>query len=247
MNSQNKLLRIPSVLVLSVGVLLGMALTAIAAWGDFEAVRFDPDLSLLRDASLTTFRCPMIMTTRESGTISATVRNPLERPVTLTVRTDVSNYITLKRENTVRLPLTPGERQRLEWTVTPDDVVYGDLIFVKTLQFRQYPIPGRLGSCGIVVVDIPYLTGGLLVALVFAGSVLSMLGGIGLWLAGQRPLTRRRRQSANTMGALTGSVVAGMIFSLLGVWMLAVIVLALNILLIGAIIGHLMNNSSLSS
>jgi hypothetical protein len=241
MASQNKLLRILSVLVLSLGVLLGIALTAIAAWGDFEANRFDTDLSLLRDASLRTFRCPVIMTTNESGTVRATLRNPLDRPVTLTVRLDVSNYITLKRENTVRLPLAPGERQKLEWTVTPDDVVYGDLILVKILQFRQYPLPGRLGSCGIVVVDSPYLTGGQIVALGFGVSLLAMLGAIGLWLASQRPLTRRGRQSASTMAAFAGSVVAGMICSLLGAWMLAVLLLAVNILLIGAIIGHFLS------
>jgi hypothetical protein len=68
-----------------------------------------------------------------------------------------------------------------------------------------------------------------------------MLGAIALWLASQRPLTRRGRQSANTMAALAASVVVGMICSLLGAWMLAVLLLAANILLIGAIIGHFMS------
>jgi hypothetical protein len=238
MRIRDGILRNLGVLVLSIGVLLGMMVSAVCILGDYEAVRFDASLSVLRDASLKTFRCPVLITTGETGTVTGAFKNPLDRPITLTVRAHVSNYLTLTRERTDRLPLEPGETKRLEWTVTADDVLYSNLILVKVLQFRQYPLPGRLGSCGIMVVDIPYLTGGLIVALAVAGSVVGMLGGIGLWLAGQRPLTRRGRQAANTMGALAGAVVAGMISSLLGAWMLALIVLAVNIMLIGAIIGH---------
>jgi hypothetical protein len=239
-------IRILGVLVLSAGVLLGIALAAVSVWGDFEATRFDAALSQLRDASLTSFRCPVIMTTQESSTVRATVKNPLDRPITLTVRTDVSNYLNLIRENRVQVPLDPGQREKLEWAVTPDDVVYGNLILVKALQFRQYPLPGRLGSCGIVVLDVPFLSGGLIVALAFAASLLGMVGGIGLWSTGRRPWTKRNRQAARTMGALAGSVVAGMVSGILGWWMLALIILAVNVLLTGAIIGHFMN-SPLSS
>jgi hypothetical protein len=241
MGFRSKILRILGVLVLSIGILVGMAVSAIGIMEDYEATRFDSSLSLLRDASLKTFRCPMVITTRESRTVTAWFKNTLDRPVLLTVRSHISNYLTLTTERTDRLSLEPGERKKLEWTVTPDDVLYGNLILVKVLQFRQYPMPARLGSCGIFVLDVPFLSGNLIVALAFAVSLLGMLGGIGLWIVSQRPLTRHGRQSVHTLEALAATVVAGMIASMLGAWLLALILLAVTILLVGAIVGYFSN------
>jgi len=75
MNSKNKTIGILGVLIFSVGVLLGMALLAIVVWGDFESNMFDP--SIKQDASLTTLRCPVMMTKPETATVTATFTNPL--------------------------------------------------------------------------------------------------------------------------------------------------------------------------
>jgi hypothetical protein len=239
--TRKKLMRTTGIPLLLVGVLLGMALAGVAIWGDLEANRFDENLSHFRDASLKTLRCPVLLTKGESGTVTATFDNPLDRSLTLTVRTHVSRYLTYLRDDTQLLPLSPGQKKKLEWTVTPDDIVYGHLILVKTLQLRHYPLPGRLASCGIVVLDILYPTGKVLFGLALAVSLLSIGGGLALWWAGSQPLTKRRRQTMRTLGALAIAVVIDMIPSFMGWWMAGALIFAIDVLLIGAIIEHFVN------
>jgi hypothetical protein len=218
-----------------------MALAGVAIWGDLEANRFDENLSHFRDASLKTLRCPVLLTTGESGTVTAAFDNSLDRSLTLTIRTHVSRYLTYLRDDTQLLPLSPGEKKRLEWTVTPDDIVYGHLILVKMLQLRQYPLPGRLASCGIVVLNFPYLSGKALFGLALAASLLSIGGGLALWWAGSQPFTKRRRQTFRTLAALAVAVVVNMIPSFMGWWMAGALIFAINVLLIGAMAEHFAN------
>jgi hypothetical protein len=239
--ARNKLMRTAGAPLLLVGVLLGMALAGVAIWGDLEANRFDENLSHFRDASLKTLRCPVLMTKGKSGTVTAAFDNPLDRSLTLTVRTHVSRYLTYLRDDTQLLPLAPGETKRLEWTVTPDDIVYGHLILVKVLQLRQYPLPGRLASCGIVVLNFPYLTGKALFGLALAASLLSIGGGLGLWWAGSQPFTKQRRQTTRTLGALAVAVILDMIPSFAGWWMAGALIFAVNVLLMGAMLEHFVN------
>jgi hypothetical protein len=238
MKSKRKIVRFLGVLIFSVGVLLGLVLSGVAVWGDLEAHWFDAQLSQLRDASLKTMRCPVMITANETGTVSASFKNPLERPSMFMVRAHISQYLTLMREENTQLHIEPGERKSLEWTVTADDVLHGNLIFVKVLQFRKYPIPGRLGSCGILVVDLPYLTGTQLTVLTFVASLLCMAFGVGLWIVSNQPLRGRGREAVGAMGALAASVLVGIIVSLLGLWMVGLLIFVITLLVIGAIIGH---------
>lgn len=240
MNSENKAIRILGVLIFSVGVLLGMALFASAVWGDLEASLFDT--SMRGDATLTTLRCPVMMTATGPGTVTATFTNPLERPIDFYIRAHISQgYVTLMREEITSLPLDPGEMQPVQWTVTPDDAAYGRLILVRVRLSAKYPLPSRGGSCGILVVDLPYFTGNQILAFILAASLLSMVVGAGLWVAGNRPLSGLGLDVTRAMGALAGCVLAGTIVGLLGWWGLGVLIFAFTVLLIGAIIGYFVN------
>ena len=240
MNSKNKTVRILGVLIFSVGVLLGMALFGIIVWGDFEASMFDP--SIKQDASLTTLRCPVMMTRTETGTVTATFTNPLERPIELYTRAHITEgYVTLMREIITTLPLDPGETKPLQWRVTSDDAAFGRLILVKVTVNRKYPLPSRQGTCGILVVGLPYFTGNQVFAFTFAVSLLSMAGGAGLWVIANRPLKELGRDVTVAMGTLAGSVLVGTIIGLRGSWMFGGLIFVFTVLLIGAIIGYFVN------
>jgi hypothetical protein len=241
MNSK-RFIRTPSVFIFAVGIILGTALSGIVVWGDLEASLFDA--SIRGDATLTTLRCPVMMTAKEIGTASATFENPLERPVTFTIRAHISRgYVTLMREINSKLSLAPGETQTLEWTVTPDDAAYGRLILLRVRLSAKYPLPARDASCGILVVDLPYLSGNQVTAFTLAASLLSMVVGASLWVATNRPLRGLPRQVTRAMGVLAGSVLLAMLLGLLGNWLLGALLLVITLLLGFTIIGYFVNRS----
>jgi hypothetical protein len=122
--------------------------------------------------------------------------------------------------------------------VTSDDAAFGRLVLVKVTVNRRYPLPSRQGTCGILVVGLPYFTGNQIFAFTLVVSFLSMVGGAGLWGVANRPLKGLGRDVTVAMGALAGSVLAGMILGLRGSWLFGGLVFVIAVLLIGAIIGY---------
>lgn len=235
MKGQSRIVRIVSVVIFSMGVLLGMAFYSAALWGDLEAFLFDSSVDA--DASLSSLRCPVLIATTESGVISASVRNPIERPIRLTIRTHISEgFLTLFRESVSRPTLEPGEKQRSEWTVTEEDAVYGFLVLARVFVKYPYPLPARTAACGVLVLDLLGFTGIQVSVFVVVASLLFMVAGWRLWTVANRPLSGRILDATRAMGALTGIVLAGIATSLLGWWLLAGLFLVVSLLLIGAVI-----------
>lgn len=237
MNIKKKVTLTLGVLIFSIGVLLGVALFGSVVWGDFEATMFD--VSMSGKASLRTLSCPVMMTTTELSKVTATFKNPLERPVEFFIRTHISHgFVTLKREINSKLPVAAGETESLEWLVTPDDAAYGRLILVRMRLFAKYPLPARIGTCGILVLDLPNFKGNQIFAFTLGVSLLSMMVGMGLWVAGNRPLSGLGRDVTRAMAALAVCVLAGMIVGVIGLWLAGAIILVITVLLIGSIIGY---------
>lgn len=228
------------ILLFSVGFLIGMALFGAIIWADFEAALFNPGIQ--QDASLRSLRCPAVITTSETGTVTASLRNPLDRPTERYVRAHITDgYVTLLREVNKLVSLEPGERQQLQWTVTANDAAFGRLVLVKVVLRARYPLPSRQGTCGILVVDVPYLTGDQVFGLSFAASLLSMAAGFALWYRASQPLHEQRRQLARAMVMLAGSGLVGTAIGLLGLWVPGLVMFVITILGIGVIIGYFLN------
>ena len=232
-----------SVLIFSVGVVLGMSLFGIVLWGDFEAARFDAAYRF--DEPLKTIRCPVMMTAKDIGSVTASFTNSLDRPVEFRIRTHISQgSATLMREENSILPLEPGETQEIGWTVTPDDAAFGRFILARVRLFGKYPLPSRDGSCGILFVNLSNLTGNQVFILILAATLLFMAVGVGLWIAGNKPLSGLGLTVVQAMGALVGCMLVGTIVGLLGNWMLGGIVLVVTLLLIGTTVGYFINRTS---
>jgi len=244
MTMRNKLVRKLGVILFSLGVLLGMLLVGITIWTDLEASFFDSLLASRGDETLKTLRCPVLMMASETGTIRATFENPADKPIELMLRAHVTDgFVTLMREVNSTLPLEPGEKKTVEWALTADDVAYRWLIMARVLQFRYYPLPARQAACGVLVLDVPFLTGNQLFVLTIAVTFLSMLGGIVLWSAGNRPLRRSALAVTRTMGVLTATLLIGFLVSLSGAWLIGTLLFAINLLLIFEILRHAMAGS----
>lgn len=194
--------------------------------------------------SLPGLKCPVIITTAESGIVRLSLKNSLERATEFVVRASISSgFVTLMREVQSSVLLEPGERKALEWKVTAEDAAYGGrLILVRVYQFPRYPIPARDASCGILVVRTNSFNGVQILNVLIIGSLLGMGGGLGLWVRQSLPQTRFREQTIQAMGTLVGFVLVGILFGLLGWWFPGLITLVVTLALIGGIVGHFLRH-----
>ena len=237
MNIRSKGIRALSMLIYSVGVLIGITFLGFAVWGDLEAFLFDSSIGA--DASLKSLSCPVVISASETGTVSASFKNPTENPIRPLIRVHISKGLhTLMREFNERLPIAAGQTERLEWVVSSEDAVYGYLILARVHMFRQYPLPSRTGACGIFVVDMPYLSGSQMVNISLASSLMFMLGGGGSWYAGSLPLKGRTRTQSQAIFWLAAVIIAGLIFILVGEWLVSGVLFVISLLLILAFVSY---------
>jgi hypothetical protein len=233
MNTGRKAIRILGFVPLWFGILLAMALAIGGIWADIEAAFYG--FPVLGNVSLPGFRCPVLMTAAETGSVTLTLKNPTDRPIPFYAHADISTP-GVARELRTQVLVAPGAKERVVWTVTSADVDLGFFIFVMGATYPAYPYPYRRSTCGILVLPVPGLTGSQVYTLALAVSVLSMLGGMGLWMVGNKPLEGRRRSATAAMAFLAAVVLAALVVSILGTWMVGVLLLALAVLTITAIL-----------
>jgi hypothetical protein len=237
MKFRNPVLRIAGLVVFAAGVALGAAFTVAAVWGDIEAMVFDP--SLKADRSWGSLSCPVLVTSKDTGTATAKIKNTGDNKMTRTIRVHVSHgHVTVMKEFREKFVLQPGESKRFEWELLPEDAAFGRFILVGAYLPSYHPYPSRRGTCGSLVVDTEWLSGGQLTALVVVGSVLSMAGGLGMWITGNQPAEEERKSASHAMGVMAGAIIAGMVASLLGWWLLAGLLLVVSLFLAAEILRH---------
>lgn len=223
-----------AVLLFAASALVALILFGIVVISDLEGATFDP--AIRGGASLSSLRCPVFISTSESGVVRARIDNPLDRPVQYLVRVHVSQgFVTLFRRIDYQVPLDPGESQTLRWEISDADAAYGWLVLVKVLQSASYPLPSRSGSCGVPVVPVPFLTGTQFFGLLFGASVVGMGAGIALWRAAGRAAGQMRYGVGNAMIALGIALVAGTFVSLVVSWLPGLVLLTGTLLMVLAI------------
>lgn len=225
--------RIVSLLVLFIGLLLAMVVAFISFWPGMEASLFDT--STTAEATLDGVTCPRVLTADESGVIQATLDNPLDRPITLLVRTRISEgRVTLIRQFSHLVDLQPGESDTLSWDVSADDAVYNRVIMARVFVTRNPPLPSRQRLCGTMVVPVSGMSGNQLLTAAIIASLLGIgAGGVSLvW--SERPFVAQKRFWAQAVGALVALVLLNMILSLLGIWWAGVL-LSITLLLYAAV------------
>ena len=204
-------------LLLFSGILLGFLYAGVSVWGDLEALPFDTATSYQSEGTLSTLRCPVLMTTGEKGQVSVTIENPIDRTITRTVRVRISaGDILAKREYTEHVALEPGESRQISWEIFPQDRVFNLFVLVRVYLFRGSLLPSKDGACGVMVVDLPGWHGGTIVASVIIASVVCMGAGAFLVSRGLHEASRRTRELAQSGMAMAVIVVVGMAAGFLG-------------------------------
>ncbi len=236
MSTPRKFLNILSIILFCIGVIIGLVFGGSMIWANFEASMFDP--SLMGDEPLD-LHCPLLLTENETGTAYATFTNNATWGVKLIVNATISeNYVVMYRREKVILDLAPGESQEVRWTVSGSEKVFGRFVFVKAANNRMMPTPSRVGTCGIVVVNIPFLTGTELVILTISLTGLFLAAGMVLWFLKNRPLNGKRRDVMRSMYWLAAVIGADILCGMFGTWLPGIVAIVISILLIVETLRH---------
>lgn len=231
MSTRKKLSRAVGFFLLWLGILLAMALAVAGTVADLEATFYG--FPLWAEESLPGFRCPVLMTREETGTVSVILRNPTDKPIPFTARAEISTRGPA-RQVREQVDVAPGGRARVDWTVTSDDIDLRYFVFVNGMTNPTYPFPYRQSMCGILVLDVPGMTGKQIFAFALAASLASMAGGMFLWVRGNQPLRGKKQSATAAMAFLALVVLAALVVSILGAWVGGVLLLALALLTITA-------------
>lgn len=236
MKNRNKPLRVVSLIVYSAGLILGMLIAGGIVWSDLEASLFDSSIKTKSSLSL---NCPVAITTHETGKITATLKNPTDRIKNFYIRAHISEgYVSLKREIDQQIPVAIGEKEKVSWEIYPEDAAYNRIILFRANVNAAYPLPTQGNFCGVLVLDIPLLTGSQFFILMLGLSLACLIGGMAIWKKINRPMNENLRSMTNAMIALAIIIYSTIVVSYFGIWILGILLFAISILMIGVIFGR---------
>jgi len=208
-----------------IGALLGLTLTALAAWADLEAAAYGFDRT--GGGQLSSLSCPILMTTNETSSFSVKATNTMQGKLSPSIKTDITSRL-MPIASYTHIELAPGESKRVEWKIGPENVELRQFIFIRAWVYASYPIPNRENTCGVFIVHLP--SNGTVITWTMV--VLSLLGiGIGLYGLTQTQGPVQSGMDTLRFTLLFFLVIAGLITSFMGWWIQGVIVIAVSLLL----------------
>jgi hypothetical protein len=236
MQSTKKLSRTLGVVLFCAGVLAGMVMFILMNWAYFEASFYFGN-GAPANGILTNLRCPLVMTTSDMGKVSMSVTNNTSNDLSIPVQIELSYYGAATLDKT-DYPVAAGATRNISWKVTSDNLVFGHLVMARVYQFRSYTLPSRTNTCGTVMVALPGVTGMQVFIIMLVFSLVAMVAGWWLWLAGSRPLQHEGIIATRAMVLMTIICVFGILGGILGWWGLGLICAAGGLLLIISVAGH---------
>jgi hypothetical protein len=232
MRPPRRKLYIPGAIIFSAGILLGLILSGWSLWGEVEASML---VNRSGEQDIASLRCPLMLASTETGSLSASFDNPTAEVINPTVRAVIGQESQARTVTTV-LTLAPGEKKQLQWQVGQDDRVFGGLILVNIFETSQRNFPTHQGSCGIPVSPFPALSGIQGFILMFVTSLVGLSGGAALWLIGNSRLKGLLENVTNASTALAVLVVADLLLIFPNWWGLGLLVFLITVMLVVVII-----------
>jgi hypothetical protein len=234
---QNKgSLKLLGVALYVIGIIIGMVIAITNFLPDFEAQQYG--FTELTSDSFNTLRCPSYLGINHVGIIRASFSNPLDRPIEPIIRIDISSP-TLIDSRRQKINIQPGEKQSVEFQVSSANIDLGHFIFLKVFRYPTYPIPLQEATCGIWVYNIPGISGSQLLIAGLVSSVILVVLGIFLWVRASYPIQGRQQNQLNYLVFLALLLAITIIISLLGMWLIGMILLVVNILMIVVVLAFL--------
>lgn len=209
-------LKITATILIIIGVTFFILIGGLSIWADLEASLFN---SARRSSEpISSLNCPSIISSNETGVVSASFSNPSDRLINPKIQTFISDgFVILMQEKIDRPEIEPGETKFVEVEVTAANAVYNRIILVRMHQFSYGPLPYRNASCGIFVINIPFLTGMQFIYLSLVLGTLFSGAGIILWGLSTRPLVWDKLTNIKWLIAF---VLLSLMIAIIGLWSL---------------------------
>lgn len=234
MNKTKIIIRILGICLFVVGVTLGMLLFGSAVWADLESSFYG--FEEMGGGRLPGLDCPILMTTSDIQSVGATFKNPNDIPIDFMVRADFSNKGLFRIEREM-LSLDANKSKKVEWQVSSEDIDMDYFIFAQVSNYPAQELPFRQSTCGIVVINLPQLSGKLVFSVTLIIILVGIVGGLAIWEASSRPTTGKIQDTTRAMKTLGILVLLGMLVSFMGSWVLGLVMFVGSILAIGVILG----------
>ncbi len=234
--NKDTFLRYTGNLLFAAGAILGFVFMVMMVWGDLEGYMYNSPLD--PQASLTTLKCPVLITPKEGDQITIELHNPTEKDHERAIRVHITEgFVSLAREYKESVPIPAGGKVKLSWDITADDAAYGRFVLYRIYVHPKYPLPSLGATCGVFRVDTSTFSGDQLTYLMVSGFLIFSIAGF--WLRSKFPTnTTEYRYTSNAMKALIVTEVLGNGLGYLGFWVLGLAGIICAILLMGIMIGH---------
>ena len=232
MKNQKKLKRISAIALFSLGLILGLALFGGTVWADMEAFFYFGSFKTAEE-SFHTLSCPLLITADEVGRVTASFTNQHSKAIEPLLRVEIGKPgVEAARKVEMRPYIDPNSTQQVEWRISAEDKVFGNVIVVKAYQFEAFKTPSREGTCGTMVVNLPFMTGNQIFITGAIASILMLVAGVLLWNRSEHPMRPNTAHIFFAMLWLGGITLGGVILGYLGLWAPGLLLFLVMILLI---------------
>ena len=235
------------IILFTLGAILAFLLAVGTIWAHFE-MPFFFNYSYVavssKDQQVSRLNCPVILTNADSGQVRVDIPNTTDKIINIHFQGEISSMDGTVREVEFRPAIPVGQTDRVQFAIDRNDVVFGNLILVRTYQFSTYKTPARAGSCAILMFPISFLTGIELLILIILVSALLILAGITLWIGNNRPMRGLPRSVLTVMVSLSILLLLANIFGIAGWWIPGILAMVVTILLTVVSIGYVQDSPS---
>lgn len=228
-----------AILLFLIGIFLEIAISGGVLWGEVETRLYTSQ----SDAMSLAIKCPLVLSSHETGTISTVISNSLDEEVLPVVSAEISHQGD-PQETSETLTLAPHASKAMQWQVDASNIIFGRLILVNISQRNYRDLSAREGYCGILFLNILGLSGELILILLCAISLLCISAGSVMWLRFHTPLKEFDKARARPFVGLAALATLGLIAALLRWWGLIIILDGLALILIGVIFTEVLPNSN---
>ncbi len=137
------------------------------------------------------------------------------------IRTYVSDgNVVLLKEFTSNFILQPDESEIVSIPIKTSDAAFDRVVLVRMHQIRRGTLPYLNASCGVIVLDIPYVTGSqFVITSLCLGALLSIVGGI-LWVINNKPIEGNKLKTLYYLISFSIISILITLTALLGWWLL---------------------------